>query len=141
MNKKIVFFLVIFITGILLWQFGCKGNRIPPTGEIIYDIRGEWTINRVFGGVRSSKILCTFSGTKTNGTVTPESGRAGTYKVGGETGIQVEFFFYSHEYQPDEEETYEHYRGKFIDENYMEGTGSFFAWGAVRGNNPSNDSN
>jgi len=82
----------------LLVQSGCNVNRIPPTGEIIYDIRGEWTINRVFGDTYSTRIVCTFTGTETKGTVTPESGRPGTYDVGGETGIQVQFFLFTNEY-------------------------------------------
>ena len=95
--------------------------------EIIFDIRGEWAINFFY----NRKYRCTFTGTKTEGVVTPVDGAPGTYKVGGETGIQVEFFFYTHK---DVKASYIYCVGRFHDENYMEGAGST-SWGAVRQSN------
>ncbi len=127
MRDRVSIIIMVFIIGPLLFQNGCGVSRIPPTGEIIYDIRGEWTINMLIGS-NTQKFVCKFTGTKTEGVVTPEGGDPGTYKVGGETGIQVEYFFFS---SKDDLESYRYCLGRFIDEDYMEGAG-FWTWGAVR---------
>lgn len=127
MKNKLSALLIILIIGLLVFLQSCKLNRIPPTGEIIYDIRGEWTFNFFY----NIKSRCTFTGTKTEGVVTPVDGDPGTYKVGGETGIQVEFYFYT---DKNDKTSYIDCVGRFHDENYMEGAGSL-SWGAVRESN------
>lgn len=127
MRKKLSVLIITLIIGLLVFHVGCKLNRIPPTGEIIYDIRGEWTINFYYG----IKSHCVFTGTKTEGVVTPAVGNSGTYKVGGETGIQVDFYFYT---DKNDKTSYINCLGRFHDANYMEGAGSM-SWGAVRKSN------
>jgi hypothetical protein len=124
MKNKLSALFIILIIGLLVFLQSCKLNRIPETGEIIYDIRGEWTINFFY----SMKSHCTFTGTMSEGIVTPVGGDPGTYKVGGETGVQVEFFFYTNK---DDKSSYMYCVGRFHDDNYMEGAGSI-SWGAVR---------
>lgn len=127
MRKGLLSLTIILTLVTLLFQYGCGVSRIPPTGERIYDIRGVWEIILGVGNVWT-KLTCTFTGTKEEGIVTPDYGYAGTYKVGGETGIQVKFDFYASEEYPD---SWIYCVGRFIDANYMEGSGSI-AWSAIR---------
>ena len=128
MSKKFLTFIIAPLVLFALFQSGCNVNRVPPTGDIIYDIRGVWTINRNAGFI-THRIECTFTGTLTDGTVTPETGTPGPYDVGGETGVQVKFYFWSKEKDPN---YFEDFIGKFIDANHMEGSGNGFVWSAVR---------
>lgn len=123
-----VFFLIPFIT-LILCQSGCKKAPLIKDDEIFYDIRGVWTLNLNIGGSAYAKIKCTFSGGMDRGTVTPESGKPGTYVVGGNHGYQVEFDFWAFD---SSNENYDYYIGKFVDSNYMEGTSHWYLWGAVR---------
>lgn len=129
MIKKYWLLFIIFpITVFLLWQFGCK-KGLSLGDEIYYDIRGEWTIIFNNDGRVLDRIKCTFSGSKESGTVTPETGKAGTYVVGGESGYQVEFNFWAF---GTTEGYYDQYVGQFIDSNYMEGSSWHLLWAAVR---------
>lgn len=127
MIKITMGFMIIVSIGALLFHTGCGVKRIPPTGEIIYDIRGVWNVNIGVGG-HQDKAVCTFTGAKKEGTVTPETGAAGTYKVGGETGMKVEFYFFLRE---NDINSYKYCLGHFVDGNYMEGVGTT-SWAAVR---------
>ena len=149
MRKKIQILTLVLITtvSVILFHSGCKTNRTPEQSEIIYDIRGDWLINRIYssitGETTTSNIICTFTGSKKNGTAVPESGETGTYNVGGDSGVEVEFFF---SYYENGVKISEGYRGRFINEHHMEGTGTKktedeqapfpfqedFAWGAER---------
>lgn len=143
MRKKIfVFVLILFLgSGVLLFSPGCAGiGSIPEDAEIKYDIQGQWTINRIFDRYTLT-ISATFTGDKKNGTMVPESGNSGPYNVGGEDGVQVEYYF---SYYENGCKITEQYRGRFTNEKFMNGTGIWseyidghygkreFAWGATR---------
>lgn len=126
-KKRLVFFiLTLLIFG--LWQTGCKKGPLLDD-EIVYDIRGEWTITNYRTGGFTSTIKCTFSGSLESGSVTPESGEPGQYYVGREHRYPVEFHFVVVEGIPS---TYESFVGQFIDSNSMEGWCRDFEWKAVR---------
>lgn len=123
MRKKLsVFVLILFLgSGVLLFFPGCAGTgSIPEDAEIKYDIQGQWALNRVFKNY-SLKINTTFTGDKKNGTMVPESGISGIYHVGGEDGVQVEFYF---SYYEEGNRVFENFRGEFINADSMTGTGS-----------------
>ncbi len=137
MSKTITFFLIkLFIIALALFQTGCPGTaEIPSTGEIIYDIRGTWSLYSEFGFIVTingeiqtvERMDCVFSGTNTDGTITPQYGRPGTYDVGGESGVQVKFHFYENEAN----ESYQAMMGFFHNKDYMEGAQSE-VWSANR---------
>ncbi len=126
--------LLLAMTVLCFW--GCPGTaETPPTGDIIYDIQGSWSVysensfliegeNRM---ERTRRINCTFTGTRKEGVVTPEYGKPGTYSVGGESGIQVKFYFFSN----DSNDSCRNFMGFFHEESYMEGTSSW-VWSAGR---------
>lgn len=146
MKKKISVIVLILLlgSGVSLFFAGCAGTgSIPEDPEIKYDIQGQWTISRVFGegSSYSLEIVGTFTGDKKNGTMVPESGISGIYHVGGEDGVQVEFHF---SYYENGNRVFENFQGKFINEDYMKGSGTIveyindipnhrvLAWGATR---------
>ncbi len=128
MSKTTTLVLIkLVIIALALFQTGCPGTaEIPPTGDIIYDIRGTWSIYAKYGFnvvINGETQLvecmdCTFSGTKTDGTITPQYGKPGTYDVGGESGVQVKFHFYENEAN----ESYQAIMGFLHSNDYMEGT-------------------
>ncbi|HLP45360.1 MAG TPA: hypothetical protein VK469_05415 [Candidatus Kapabacteria bacterium] len=135
--------MLILVVGSSVFFSGCAGTgSIPEPAEIKYDIRGQWTLNRIFSqGAYSLKILGTFSGDKKEGNIVPESGISGIYRVGGNEGVQVEFYF---SYYENGNKIFEQYHGHFVDEDNMIGTGTMseyfdghpskqeFAWSAIR---------
>jgi hypothetical protein len=143
MKKKLSLLMLIVVVGSVSFFPGCAGTgEIPEPAEIKYDIQGTWTITRIFReGAYSLVIIGTFTGDKKHGTMVPESGISGPYNVGGDDGVQVEFYF---SYYENGNKIFEHYRGRFINEDYMSGTGTKsedidghsvnweFAWGATR---------
>ncbi len=134
------FIPVLLLFFVFLSHPGCKVPRIPEQAEIKYDIQGQWEITSIVAGKTKLKRVCIFVGTKKSGTVEPVDGESGTYNVGGEFGTAVEFFFLT--YDTDGQKVYESYRGNFIDDTYMDGTGAYtrqdqrygnsLAWGAYR---------
>lgn len=140
-NKTLNYVLILFSLLLVgLFHQGCTGSRIPEQAEIKYDIQGDWEISAIKSTTYRVNRICTFIGTKKKGTVVPTEGESGTYKAGGEHGTAVEFFFWT--YDDDDMKVFENYRGNFINENYLEGTGLFkreedvygggIAWGAHR---------
>jgi len=145
MRKKLSILVLILVLGSVASLFfsGCAGaGSIPKPPEIKYDIRGQWTLTRILEqGSNSLKIVGTFTGDKERGTVVPESGISGTYNVGGDDGVQVEFHF---SYYDNGIKVFENFLGKFINEDYMMGSGTKveydnelpfrrnLAWGATR---------
>ena len=132
--------IIIISTLVTLLQTGCHVSRIPEQAEIKYDIQGDWEITSIIYTRIKVQRVFTFIGAKKKGTIMPPEGISGPYKVGGEKGTAVEFFFWS--YDENGAKVYEYYRGNFIDNNYMEGTGTYtedqqhfgggIAWGAHR---------
>ncbi len=126
-KKRHVFFILPFLVFILC-QSGCKKNSLFDN-EILYDIRGEWTIINYYSGGFTGTVKCTFSGNFDSGTVTSEFGESGTYSVGKAHGYPVEFYFLGGE---GDWTYYESHVGEFIDANYMKGWSSDFEWRATR---------
>ena len=131
---------LIFLLFFVPFHQGCYTSRIPEQDEIKYNIVGEWEITMIEAEMFVSKRVCTFVGTIKKGDAVPAEGVSGTYKVGGQFGVAVEFFFWT--YYPDGQKVFEFYRGNFISDDYMEGTGTYkgenelygtpIAWGANR---------
>lgn len=143
MKEKLTLLILMLILVLVSSAFfsGCAGTgSIPEPAEIKYDIRGQWTINRVFE-YYSLKISGTFTGDKKEGNIVPESGISGIYRVGGNGGVQVEFYY---SYYENGNKIFEQYHGHFVDEDNMIGTGKKsgyidghpskqeFAWSAIR---------
>jgi hypothetical protein len=143
MRKKLSVFVLILVLGSVasLISSGCAGaGSIPEPAEIKYDIRGQWTIKRIFDR-NTLTIVATFTGDKNNGAMVPDSDISGIYHVGGNGGIQVEFYF---SYYENGNQVFENFQGTFTNEDLMTGTGSKqeyfdglpfhveFAWGATR---------
>jgi hypothetical protein len=117
LKKKYFIAILCLLIGSSLYNTSCKETRIPPTGEIIYSIQGDWVISQYSDRFQ---ILCTFTGTKTEGTVTADFGASGTYIVGGETGTAVKWAISY--YDQNGVRCTESYYGNFTDENTMSGT-------------------
>lgn len=128
-RSKSAYLMIILIISALLFQSRCMITNDVESDGIPYDIRGDWTINLAVESF-SWKFGCTFTGTKKEGTVIPEDGNPTTYHVGGAHGLEVSFTLWLPMEEGDD--YYEFFRGAFVNENYMEGTGDFIAWGAVR---------
>lgn len=129
MRHKFFYLMAILIVSTLLFQSRCKITNDVESDDIPYDIRGDWTINLALGSF-SWKFDCTFTGTKEEGTVIPEDGNPTTYYVGGAHGIEVNFYIWLPAERGDD--FFDHLKGAFVNDNYMEGTGGWMAWGAVR---------
>lgn len=127
MTKRRLLLNILLLLPLVLWQCGCKKSSLFD--DIFYDIRGEWKIINHYEGVFTEKVKCIFSGNMDAGTVTPDSGEPGKYRVGGNHGDQVVFHFGLIE---DDPAYYNFYIGHFIDSNTMEGSATWFTWSATR---------
>lgn len=136
--KRILVWICCSLFLVLLFQAGCNVQRIPEQADIKYDIQGEWEVYRIEAGMFKVMRNCVFIGTIKTGTTQPSGGDPGVYKVGGEHGVQLEFWFWT--YDDKGIKVFESYHGEFRSENHMEGTGKYkgeedpfgtmVAWGA-----------
>ena len=118
MRKKLLLLIPVFgFISFLLCQ-ACKDARLPEDKAIKYSILGEWQATTLYPNGEAHRVICTFTGSKQNGTVTTDNGGSGTYTVGGQAGITAKWSFI---YYKNGLKFTEGYEGEFIDENTISG--------------------